>query len=221
MASALFITERFAEANVYFDSIKEHMTGEDAFNWNYGISLAKTGMYKDAEHWLLAVQNESWREDFTYVYWLAKCYIWNDKAGEAWKLYLSTNNSDESFNLLEFVANECYRKGKGGAFLYSVKAFDILLKLEPQNKEYWEGKLGSCAGVLQQVIAGSTSKEDIYEVLKMLRSEDDKPQAIYATRVIEKWVENTKVERIKQAIGGSYGLDDSMSSLEDSGRTAR
>ena len=112
MASALFISGNFAEANVYFDSIKDHMTGEDAFNWNYGISLAKTGVYKDAEHWLLAVQNESWREDFTYVYWLAKCYIWNDKAGEAWKLYLSTNNSDESFNLLEFIANECYRKGK-------------------------------------------------------------------------------------------------------------
>ena len=47
----------------------------------------------------------------------------------------------------------------------------------------------------------------------MLRSEDDKPQAICATRVMVKWVENTKVERIKQAIGGSYGLDDSMSSL--------
>ena len=102
--------------------------------------------------------------------------------------------------------------------MYSVKAFDILLKLEPQNKEYWEGKLGSCAGVLQQVIAGSTSKEDIYEVLKMLRSEDDKPQAVYATRVIEKWVEKTKVARIKHAIGGSYGLDDSTSSLEASSR---
>ena len=105
--------------------------------------------------------------------------------------------------------------------MYSVKAFDILLKLEPQNKEYWEGKLGSCAGVFQQVIAGLASKEDIYEIIKVLRSEDDKPQAIYATRVMQKWVENTKVERIKQAIGGSYGLDDSMSSLEDSGRTAR
>ena len=106
MGSALFILGNFAEANVYFDSIKEHMTGDDAFNWNFGISLAQADMYRDDERWLLSVQNGTWREDFVYVYWLSKCYIWNDNAGEAWKLYLSTNNSDESFHLLEFIRTD-------------------------------------------------------------------------------------------------------------------
>ena len=77
MASALFLSSKHEEANVYFHSIKEYMVNNDSFYWNYGISLASVGLFKEGEEMLLAVQNERWREDFTYIHWLVKCHIWN------------------------------------------------------------------------------------------------------------------------------------------------
>ena len=44
-----------------------------------------------------------------------------------------------------------------GQFLYSAKAFDALQKID-QNPEYWEGKRGAAAGLLQMVIAGKEPK---------------------------------------------------------------
>ena len=44
MASALFLSNKYEEANVYFHSIKEYMFNDDSFYWNYGISLASAGL---------------------------------------------------------------------------------------------------------------------------------------------------------------------------------
>ena len=48
MASALFLSNKYEEANVYFHSIKEYMFNDDSFYWNYGISLASAGLFEDA-----------------------------------------------------------------------------------------------------------------------------------------------------------------------------
>jgi intraflagellar transport protein 56 len=64
----------------------------------------------------------------------------NGKSGLAWELYLKMETSTESFNLLQLLANDCY---KTGAFFYSAKAYDVLERLDP-NPEYWEGKRGAC-----------------------------------------------------------------------------
>jgi len=42
---------------------------------------------------------------------------------------------------------------KRGCFFYAARAFDILERLN-SNSEYFEGKLGACAGVFQQIIGG-------------------------------------------------------------------
>lgn len=39
-----------------------------------------------------------------------------------------------------------------GQFMISLRAFDILEKVD-KSPEYWEGKRGSAAGVMQMVIA--------------------------------------------------------------------
>eukprot|EP00353_Schmidingerella_taraikaensis_P008055 CAMPEP_0185586536 /NCGR_PEP_ID=MMETSP0434-20130131/44864_1 /TAXON_ID=626734 ORGANISM="Favella taraikaensis, Strain Fe Narragansett Bay" /NCGR_SAMPLE_ID=MMETSP0434 /ASSEMBLY_ACC=CAM_ASM_000379 /LENGTH=67 /DNA_ID=CAMNT_0028207731 /DNA_START=15 /DNA_END=215 /DNA_ORIENTATION=- len=66
----------------------------------------------------------------------------NGKARQAWELYLKMDTSNDSFNLLQLIANDCY---KAGSFYYSAKAFDVLERLDP-DPEYWEGKRGACMG---------------------------------------------------------------------------
>lgn len=106
----------------------------------------------------------------------------NGKAQIAWEMYLKLDSSNESFNLLMLIANDCY---KMGAFFYAAKAFDVLERLDP-DPEYWEGKRGACVGVFQQVIDGRESKDTLREVLTMMRNASN-PQVEYITRIMKKW----------------------------------
>ncbi len=44
-----------------------------------------------------------------YLTWLARCYIYNNKARLAWELYLKLDQSNKSFLLLQLIANDCYK----------------------------------------------------------------------------------------------------------------
>ena len=106
----------------------------------------------------------------------------NGQPKNAWELYLKMDTSNESFNLLQLIANDCYRMGQ---FLYAAKAFDVLERLDP-DPEFWEGKRGACVGVFQQVIARKERKEALREVVGMLKSTRN-PQVEYLARVMKKW----------------------------------
>ena len=97
--------------------------------------------------------------------------------------------SNESFNLLQLIANDCYRMGQ---FLYAAKAFDVLERLDP-DPEFWEGKRGACVGVFQQVVAGKAAKEDLRDVLAMVRNTSN-PQVEYMVRVISKWAASSGIK---------------------------
>merc|ERR1711904_642791 len=136
MASCFFLLRQFDDVMIYLKSVKAYMYNDDDFNWNHGISLAQTGNFKAAEESLLLVQNERYKSESCYISWLARCYIMNSNPRNAWELYLKMDTSNEAFNLLQLIANDCYRMGQ---FLYAAKAFDVLERLDP-DPEYWEGK---------------------------------------------------------------------------------
>jgi intraflagellar transport protein 56 len=75
---------------------------------------------------------------------------------------------------------------------YSAKAFDVLERLDP-DPEYWEGKRGAFAGVFQAVVAGKAPKEDLRDVLAMVRHGGN-PQVEYMTRVVRKWAKDANVK---------------------------
>ena len=189
MASCFFLLQQFEDVLVYLKSVKAYFPNDDDFNWNYGISSAAAGEFKEAEEALGAIQDERLKIDYVYISWLCKCYIMNGKPSMAWSVYFNMENSNESFTLLQLIANDCYRMGQ---FYYSLKAFDVLERLDP-DPEYWEGKRGAAVGVLQMVIAGKESKDKLVETVEILRNTNN-PQVEYIVRVITKWAKDNNIK---------------------------
>jgi intraflagellar transport protein 56 len=190
MASCFFLLKQFEDVNIYLNSIKAYLYNDDDFNWNAGIALAAVGNYKSGEEALLLVQNEKYRQEYCYISWLARCYIHNNNARAAWDLYLKLDSANDSnvLNLVQIIANDCY---KMGSFYYSAKAFDLLERHDP-DPEYWEGKRGACVGVFQMTVAGKEPKENLREVIQMLRSTSN-PQVEYIVRTMTKWCKENGV----------------------------
>ncbi|CAG2107602.1 unnamed protein product, partial [Medioppia subpectinata] len=206
MASCFFILKQFDDVLLYLSSIKSYFYNDDTFNFNFGQSKASTANFKEAEEVLLLVRSEKLTNDYIYVSWLTRCLIMNKKPRNAWELYLKRDNSAEAFHLLQLIANDCYKMGH---FLYAMKALDALHKLDP-NPEYWEGKRGAAAGVMQMVIADkepkyaltdnlktsvnllNTFRESVAEVLKLLRNAPN-GQSSQMINTIKNWAKESKV----------------------------
>ncbi|KAK7491850.1 hypothetical protein BaRGS_00016869 [Batillaria attramentaria] len=188
MASCFFLLKQFEDVLIYLNSVKSYFYNDDFFNFNYAQAKAAVGNFKEAEEVFLLIQSDKLKNDYTYLSWLARCYIMNRKARLAWELYLKMETSGESFSLLQLIANDCYKMGQ---FYYAAKAFDVLERLDP-NPEYWEGKRGACVGVFQLIIAGHEQRETLHEVLQLLRNTSN-PQVEYITRTLKKWARDNKV----------------------------
>jgi len=188
MAACFFLLRQFDDVMIYMKSIEAYQRNSDEFNYSYGMTKAVQGNFKEAEEDLLLVQNERYTSDYAYLSWLARCYIANNKPKSAWELYLRMETSNDSFSLLQLIANDCYLKGQ---FFYSAKAFDVLERLDP-NPEYWEGKRGACVGVFQAIIANKESRDLLRDVVSMLRNTSN-PQVEYIIRIMKKWARENGV----------------------------
>lgn len=190
MCSCFFLLRQFEDVLVYLKSIMPYFTNDDDFNWNYGLACAGAGDYKEGKRALLQIQNEKYRNDFIFLSWQARCHIMTNEPMLAWEQYVRMETTNESFNLLHLIANDCYKMGH---FYYACKAFDVLERLDP-DPEFWEGKRGAAVGVFQRVVAGKESSDNLQEVVNLLRSSNN-PQVEYmVNRVMKKW---TKENRVK------------------------
>ncbi|ETK85615.1 hypothetical protein F441_09762 [Phytophthora nicotianae CJ01A1] len=189
MASYFILRKESSDANVYLSSIATYLSADDAFNWNYGVSLAATGAYREAEEVLLRVQSPELQSQLVLCGCLSRCYIRMDRAAQAWEIYLKIENSQTAFALLKQIANDCYKTQQ---FYYSAKAFDVLERVDP-DPEYWEGKRGACLGFFRQVAtgqehsSGGTLTHRCEEVLKLLGNSKNVLEATRIVAVIRKW----------------------------------
>ena len=76
-------------------------------------------------------------------------------------------------------------------YFYSAKAFDVLERLDP-CREYWQGKLGSCLGVLESILNGSESRESFKAVSALLKNSDN-PLAEGVSRTLRKVAKELKL----------------------------
>ena len=189
MAMCFFLLKQFDDVLIYMKSIKAYLFNDDDFNYNMGLAKCCTGHYKDAEEHLSMVQNHKYKMEYTYIMALARAYIYNGKPRMAWELYLKMETSHESFNLLQLIANDCYKMGH---FFYSLKAFDVLERLDP-NPEYWEGKRGACVGAFQKIVAGKEPRDSLREITQMLRNTQN-PQVEYIMRTFRKWAKDNGIK---------------------------
>ncbi|XP_064640448.1 intraflagellar transport protein 56-like isoform X2 [Lineus longissimus] len=188
MASCFFLLKQFEDVLIYLNSVKSYFYNDDMFNFNYAQAKAAVGNFKEAEEVFMLIQSDKIKGDYTYLSWLARCYIMNRKARLAWELYLKMETSGESFSLLQLIANDCYKMGQ---FYYAAKAFDVLERLDP-NPEYWEGKRGACVGVFQLIIAGHEPRDKLREVMQILRNTSN-PQVEYIVRTMKKWAKDNQM----------------------------
>ncbi|GIL82519.1 hypothetical protein Vretimale_11945 [Volvox reticuliferus] len=190
MASCFFLLKQFEDVLVFLSSIKTYFLNDDDFNWNLGIAKAATGKYKEAEETLLQIQNDKYRNEYCYLSWLARCYIMNGKSRLAWELYLRLETNDESYQLLQLIANDCY---KMGAFYFACKAFDVLERLDPAP-EYLEGKKGAACGAFQMIVAGKEPKDSLRDIITLLRGNNSADQCEPIVAVMRKWAKNNGVK---------------------------
>ncbi|XP_053202543.1 intraflagellar transport protein 56-like [Panonychus citri] len=179
--------KQFDDVLLYLSSIKSYFYSDDSFNFNFGQAQSVTGNYTEAEEAFLTIKEKRITTDPVYINWLIRCYIMNKTPEKAWQLYEQNSSRSDSYNYLNLIANDCYKMGQ---FLYSARAFDILEKHET-NPEFWEGKRGACVGLFQLILAGKEPREQIYEIMKLLRNSDN-PQVDQILRTLRNWDKENK-----------------------------
>ena len=196
MASYLFLMSQFEDALHYLDSIHEHQQEDDAFayNWNRGMALCASGDYAEGLDALLKVTDESFQKELAYNMWVAKCHIEMGNVDEAWECYLQAEDKDVSYELLQLVANECYRLG-GNHFMYSARAFFELTRLD-SFVDFANGFLGACVGYFRHLVVASHDGSDrplstqesdsLHEILDMMDTSSSS-KVVKASNAIKNW----------------------------------
>ena len=185
MTSSLFLLKEYEDALVYLESIKSYLENDDVFNWNYGIALAASERYDEALGALQNVSDLSFTNELAYIMWLAKCYIMTGQLEKAWEC-LDTEDQETTYQVLQLLANECYKLG-GHHFLYSSRAFKELFEID-KFPDYLNGLIGACVGFFRHFVAKNQDyhRNALEEVIEMLGSSPD-PRCRSIVKTIQTW----------------------------------
>ena len=186
MAQVFVFRKRWEDALLYLTSIEPYCSHDSVFNYNFGIALASTEDWKEAQRRLSAVTDEGILADPAYVSWLIRSHVMNGDPARAWALYDAMERAP--LDLLALLATDCYLMGH---FYHAFLAYEALYRIDP-GEETWAGKRGAACGVLQMVVARRESPDRLREVIGLMRKhapESDESDEI--TQVLTRWaIEN-------------------------------
>ncbi|KAI6197269.1 Tetratricopeptide repeat protein 26 [Aphelenchoides besseyi] len=168
MASAYFLWKQFDEVLVYLNSIKAFFVNDELFAYNYGQALVQMESFEEAEGVLTSITNSDLTNELCYQLSLARAYIRNGKAKDAWSLYEKVKHTAEAPQLLRLVANDCYIAEN---YVYSLRAFDELERRDTIGVNVahcLSAKQGSFMGALKQFANGKATIDDIRDSIRML-----------------------------------------------------
>ncbi|MCQ2821078.1 MAG: hypothetical protein MJ252_27785 [archaeon] len=203
MASCFRLSQAFNDEIIYLDSIEQYMLDDDNFNWNYGVALAMTQNYKQAETVLLRVKREKYKNDPVYLSWLCRCYIMNGKPENAWDLYISMDNHLINISILTFISAEFYRMG---CFYYAFKAYLFLERFSPSD-ENTKGKYASAVGLFYLVMDGKAEPERIQEIIHYLVDGPQTEQVNKLLKAFRNWGKENGITFVDEPeVGGGDEL---------------
>ncbi|EPZ32299.1 TPR-like protein [Rozella allomycis CSF55] len=191
MAACYFLTQQFEDVMIYLNSIKTYFANDDVFLYNFAQAKTALHEYQEAEEALLLIQNEKFKNEYTYISHLSKCCntiiillsdIMNKKPEKAWDLYCSMETSSESYQILQLVGHECFKRK---FFLISGRAFKALEALDP-SIEHFQGKIASAVAAFKQVYDGLADASNIKDILELLE-DSSHPQADMSLQLIRRW----------------------------------
>lgn len=184
IASYLFLKKQYEDVIIYLRTIKDFMSNDSDFNWNYGIALAAVNKFTEAEEALKLVTDDDYKNEYVYNAWLAKCFIMNGKPEEAWNLYLEMDTSNDTLKILQLIANECY---KIGYYYFSLKAFDILERLD--NEDHTSAKTAAAVGIFKDFLSNKTPMDQFEETVQILKNSAKQPSYDHVLRIFETFVQ--------------------------------
>ena len=119
----------------------------------------------------------------------------NEKPEMAWDVYGRLETSEDSYNLLHIIANDCYRVTdylyQTENYYFSAKAFDALEQMDP-SPEYWEGKRGACVGLFKLFMEDHNLQDEFRDVLGFLQSSSN-PQVESILKVMTSYARDNRI----------------------------
>jgi len=88
--------------------------------------------------------------------------------------------------------NPHVHRRENSPLLRCAQAFDVLSRLDPSDNSHWEAKRGACCGVFQQVATQGGKKDQLKDVVSMLKGGPPNPSTEYLVQVMSKWLQDNK-----------------------------
>ena len=181
LSTAAFLAGNYDDSISILQTVEEYIGTTDEYKYNIGMAYAMLEKWKEAENYLVQVQNEIFTKDLHYRSALCRAMIHNGKPDDAWQMYVNCTSMEDSKALLMIISTDCYQLSY---FYQSMRAFDVLSKTE-EDPIYRSGLIASAVGVFRSVLTQKESAAHLSDVLGILSSE---PSAQQILNTIQQYV---------------------------------